>query len=296
MDRYVDGDAAAFRALYAQLAPVVLACQRRWVGDPVRAEDLTQETFLRVHKARDRYRSGAPVGAWVLTIARRLSIDSLRRRAVAVDRVTSDGELPEPPALVDDGATPAELDALLSALREAVQTLPESQRQVVAMHKLEGLPLSEVAARLGINEGAARVRAHRGYERLRALFDDRGASGSTLTVALTLAVLPALLGSAVAWASTPHGPPGDCFAYGTVVGLVALPVVFIAGLGGLLRRRGPTLVYVLVGASALALVPVSLQCPDYTFPHLVQGHATLLIAFGLVGLVGDFVRRRLPST
>lgn len=125
---------------------------------------------------------------------------------------------------------------------------------------------------------------------------DRGASGSTLTVALTLAVLPALLGSAVAWASTPHGPPGDCFAYGTVVGLVALPVVFIAGLGGLLRRRGPTLVYVLVGASALALVPVSLQCPDYTLPHLVQGHATLLIAFGLVGLVGDFVRRRLPST
>lgn len=175
MERYVDGDAAAFRALYAQLAPVVLACQRRWVGDPVRAEDLTQETFLRVHKARDRYRSGAPVGAWVLTIARRLSIDSLRRRAVAVDRVTSDGELPEPPALVDDGATPAELDALLSALREAVQTLPESQRQVVAMHKLEGLPLSEVAARLGINEGAARVRAHRGYERLRALFAGRGA-------------------------------------------------------------------------------------------------------------------------
>jgi hypothetical protein len=125
---------------------------------------------------------------------------------------------------------------------------------------------------------------------------DRGASGSTLTVALTLALLPALLGSAVAWASTPHGPPGDCFAYGTVVGLLTLPVVFIAGLGGLLRRRGPTLVYVLVGASALALVPVSLQCPDYTFAHLVQGHATLLIAFGLVGLAGDFVRRRLPST
>jgi hypothetical protein len=125
---------------------------------------------------------------------------------------------------------------------------------------------------------------------------DRGASAATIAVALGLAVLPAMLGSAVAWASAPHGPPGDCFAYGTVVGVLTLPLVYVAGLGGLLRRRGPTLVYVLVGASALALVPVSLQCPDYTFAHLAQGHATLLIAFGGVGLVGDAVRRRVAST
>jgi hypothetical protein len=129
-----------------------------------------------------------------------------------------------------------------------------------------------------------------------AVLRDRGAGVCTATVALVLALLPAMLGSAVAGASTPHGPPGDCFAYGTVIGLLALPVVFLAGFGGLLRRRGPTLAYVLVGASALALVPVSLQCSDYTFAHLAEGHATLLVAFSLVGLVGDFVRRRLAST
>ncbi len=79
MGRYVDGDAASFRVVYDALAPVVLRCQMRWVGDAALASDLTQETFLRVHRARDRYRAGAPVGPWVITIARRLSIDALRR-------------------------------------------------------------------------------------------------------------------------------------------------------------------------------------------------------------------------
>ena len=73
MERYADGDADAFDEVWRTLAPVVRACQRRWIGDTALAEDLVQETFLRVHHARARYRSGAPVGPWVLTIARRLA-------------------------------------------------------------------------------------------------------------------------------------------------------------------------------------------------------------------------------
>ncbi len=166
MERYADGDARAFDEVWRALAPVVQACQRRWVGDPQLASDLTQETFLRVHHARHRYRPGAPVGPWVLTIARRLSIDALRRRGAATDRLTREGELPEPPPppADDDG----DASALVAAVRAAVADLPEGQRAVVAMHKLDGVPLAQVAEALGIQEGAARVRAHRGYERLRA--------------------------------------------------------------------------------------------------------------------------------
>ncbi len=165
MGRYVDGDVAAFRVVYDALAPVVLRCQMRWVGDAALASDLTQETFYRVHRARHRYRPGAPVGPWVVTIARRLSIDALRRKGAARVRITGDGEVPEVPVMpeVEEESTAWIVDAV----REAIEALPDGQREVVAMHKLEGLPLAEVAERLGIREGAARVRAHRGYNRLR---------------------------------------------------------------------------------------------------------------------------------
>lgn len=174
MLRYADGDTRGFDAVYGRLAPVVAACQRRWVGDPDLAADLTQETFLRLHHARMRYRPGAPVGPWVLTIARRLSIDALRRRGRGLERLTADGALPEPVAdEAADGAAALDPEALMGELRAALETLPAAQREAVALHKLDGLPMAEVALRLGIKEGAARVRAHRGYEALRRLLGGR---------------------------------------------------------------------------------------------------------------------------
>jgi RNA polymerase sigma-70 factor (ECF subfamily) len=164
MERYADGDPAGFEQVYQGLSPVVNRCLVRWVGDPDLAGDLVQETFLRVHKARHRYRPGAPVGPWVLTIARRLSIDALRRRGRAKEKLTREGEVPEPAAIPKDEPTP---QWVLQEVRDAIEALPASQRSVVSMHKLEGKPLAEVAEILGISEGAARVRAHRGYKRLR---------------------------------------------------------------------------------------------------------------------------------
>ncbi len=164
MERYADGDAAAFGQVYGALAPVVRRCLVRWVGDVDLAHDLVQETFMRVHRARDRYLTGAPVGPWVLTIARRLSIDALRRRGRARDRLTREGDLPEQDVEPLDEPTP---QWLVDEVRAAVAALPESQRLVVSMHKLEGRPLADIARDLDIQEGAARVRAHRGYQRLK---------------------------------------------------------------------------------------------------------------------------------
>ncbi len=166
MGRYADGDAAAFDHVYRELAPVVLGCLRRWAG-PESAEDLCQRTFMRVHRARDRYRRGAPVGPWVLTIARNLSIDELRKRGTRRDRLTRDGDLP------DVGAPPPEPESdaeVVAAVRDAIASLPEGQRRVIELHKLDERSFAEVAAQLGIKEGAARVRAHRAYDRLRRLF------------------------------------------------------------------------------------------------------------------------------
>jgi len=164
MGRYADGDAAAFEEVYGTLAPMVTAHLRRWV-DAQRAEDLMQKTFLKVHRARDRYRRGAPVGPWVLSIARHVAIDDARRRGRAREDLTREGALPEPG--VDDMRPLDERVEVIEAVRAAVDALPDSQRDVVALHKLQERPFREVAHHLGIKEGAARSRAHRAYGRLR---------------------------------------------------------------------------------------------------------------------------------
>lgn len=164
MGRYADGDAAAFEAVYATLEPLVRRSLTRWVG-PELTPDLAQKTFLKVHRARQKYRRGSPVGPWVLAIARNLAIDEMRRQGRAREDLTREGLMPEPPAL--DGTPPDEKGEIIEAVREAIAALPPSQRTVVAMHKLEERPFKEVAAQLGIKEGAARIRAHRAYDRLR---------------------------------------------------------------------------------------------------------------------------------
>lgn len=164
MGRYADGDAAAFERVYAELSPLILARLRKWAG-PDRAEDLLQKTFLKVHRARDRYRRGAPVGPWILSIARHVAIDDMRRRGRAREDLTREGALPEPRSTE---APMAERFEVIEAVRAAVEDLPDSQRTVVALHKLEERPFREVAHALGIKEGAARIRAHRAYGRLRS--------------------------------------------------------------------------------------------------------------------------------
>ncbi|MCB9525910.1 MAG: sigma-70 family RNA polymerase sigma factor [Myxococcales bacterium] len=165
MGRYADGDARAFDHVYRELAPAVRACLHRWTG-PSHVDDLCQKTFLRVHRARHRYRPGAPVGAWVLTIARNLAIDELRKRGTQRDRTTPEGELPDVAAEPPEPEPDAEV---IAAVRDAIAQLPESQRRVIELHKLDERPFAEIAAELGINEGAARVRAHRAYDKLRKL-------------------------------------------------------------------------------------------------------------------------------
>ncbi len=163
MGRYADGDVAAFHEVYDALSPMIRRAQRRWVGED-RADDLTQQTFLRVHRARDRYTRGSAVGPWVLAIARNLAIDELRRLGRSRETLTREGALPEPEPVF---AAPGERRDVIDSVREAVDALPPGQREVVRMHKLEGRPFREVADVLQIQEGAARIRAHRAYERLR---------------------------------------------------------------------------------------------------------------------------------
>jgi RNA polymerase sigma-70 factor (ECF subfamily) len=164
MTRYAGGDDKAFEDLYDALAPEVRRLLKRRLRNPSRVDDAAQKTFLKVHVARGSYRPGSPVRPWILTIARNVAFDQLRKKS------SSEQSLSEEVALrLPDPSDAVEERFALRDLQRALEALPQDKRDVVELHKIEGLSMAQVAARVGINEGTARVRAHRGYKALRQL-------------------------------------------------------------------------------------------------------------------------------
>jgi RNA polymerase sigma-70 factor, ECF subfamily len=173
MDRYAGGDDSAFSDLYDLIAPRLLGYLVRQTRDEARAEDLVQQTLLRMHRARGRFLPGAAVVPWAMAIARRLMIDDLRHRRG--DRVTRSIE-DEPTTDVPDKAPTAvdlvEARELGARIRAELAKLPESQREAFELIKQEGLSLAEAAAILGTTVTAVKLRAHRAYLALRVSLGD----------------------------------------------------------------------------------------------------------------------------
>jgi RNA polymerase sigma-70 factor (ECF subfamily) len=164
MAGYQAGDAASFERLYAALAPILRRSLNGLARDPVRVEDLLQETFLQLHKARHTFDPALPVSPWAYAIARHVFLADFRRR-----RRSREAPLAEEASGV---AAPDPGHAAAVAAHEldrALAELPEERREPLVLHHLRGWSFDEIAARLGIREGAARVRAHRALDQLRKL-------------------------------------------------------------------------------------------------------------------------------
>ena len=170
MARFCDGNEDAFVVLYDRYAPQLELFLRRFVRDRALAEDLLQTTFLSVVRARGRYTPLTGLRAWMYAIAANAARDALRRRGARPEQSYD-------PAMLCDVAAPPESDPTLvmsdpnvaRAVDEALQQLPREQREAVLLHKMQGLSFPEIATALGTTVGAAKVRAHRGYQRLKVL-------------------------------------------------------------------------------------------------------------------------------
>lgn len=164
MERYADGDDGAFSELYDALAPRLYAFAVRQTGEGAAAEDVVQQTLLRIHRARGEFVRGARVAPWAFAIARRVIIDGHRRRRFEVP-------LEVPP--LDTPAGEAGADAHVAAgetarrLAEHFEKLSEPQREAFLLVKQEGLSHAEAAEALGTSVTAVKLRVHRAYETLR---------------------------------------------------------------------------------------------------------------------------------
>lgn len=179
MAAYVSGDVASFRVLFDRYAPLLERVLHRKLQAPETVRDLIQQTFLQLHRSRHDFRKDALLRPWLLTIALNLQREHFRR--VRRHREDSMDPSNEPAGeRAGHGQGEARHD-----LQRRIEALPDDQREVIMLHWFEGLSFVEIAQLVGATPGAVRVRAHRGYEALRASL---GLDGNT---------------------SAPDGIPGD---------------------------------------------------------------------------------------
>lgn len=172
MELYQQGDPKAPAALVLALSPALLRFFRMQAASREQADDLLQDTWLRIHRARHTYRPGEPVLPWVYAIARRVRVDGYRRsRRISLHEsvmevLPEQSQQPEPPRALPD-------------FERLVAALPDAQREVLTMLKVAGLSLEEVARATSSTVGAVKQKAHRAYQRLRTLLQSRGDSTSS---------------------------------------------------------------------------------------------------------------------
>jgi RNA polymerase sigma-70 factor (ECF subfamily) len=151
------GDGAAFEAIYRAHARAIHGLALRLTGQPALAEDVTQETFLRLLRFLGGFRAGAPLRPWLKRVASNLAIDHLRRnRLIAVD--------PADQAWTDAGAGP-DLGAEAEA---ALRRLPPVLRTVLWLHEVEGWSHPELARRFGRTPSWSKSVLSRGLAAIRA--------------------------------------------------------------------------------------------------------------------------------
>lgn len=157
---------AEFDLRVADLAGPVRGFLRRRVRDEATADDLAQETLLRVYRSRAALRDGERLEAWLYRIARRTLADHYRRGRASEPLVEEPAD--EAAAAGRGGAEAAERACLTRSLHGFLAGLPEEYREPVRLAELEDLPLELVARRLGLSLAATKSRVRRGRLRLKA--------------------------------------------------------------------------------------------------------------------------------
>jgi RNA polymerase sigma-70 factor (ECF subfamily) len=162
----IAGDAAAYRRLLDQLSYSLRAATRRGFAQFGAAmndvEDVVQETLLAIHLKRHTWDASQPLGPWVRAIARHKLIDALRRRGRRI-------EIPIEAVIDFLPAEEARSDLDLQDAQRLIGELNGRQQTIVRSISVEGKSIRDVAANLGMNEGAVRVALHRGLKALAAM-------------------------------------------------------------------------------------------------------------------------------
>ncbi len=178
-------DLNSFSILVRRYQNRVFNAAYRMLGSKEEAEEVVQDTFIKIHQGMDSFRSESTFAAWVFRISHNLCIDTLRFRKkrssiqlVPFKSRTVEGEggseLPEVDDIPDSSLEPAQqLDVQeeSAVLEASLKSLPESQRAVLVLHDLEGFQYQEISQIIGASIGTVRSRLHYGRIKLKEILD-----------------------------------------------------------------------------------------------------------------------------
>ncbi len=174
MLEFQKGDTGSFETLLRKYFPRIFNYVYRLVGSRETAEDLTQETFIRVYRAAASYQPRAKFQTWIFTVARNLALNELRRLkrktfSLDAEREGKDGTMA--PQREDPSARTADEQLLLKERREqvrrAVDSLPENQRTAVVLRRFEGFSYEQIARTLGLSVSAVKSLLSRAKDNLK---------------------------------------------------------------------------------------------------------------------------------
>ncbi|MEM6639499.1 MAG: RNA polymerase sigma factor [Pseudomonadota bacterium] len=168
MARYANGDADAFECLYHRHKGRLYGFLRQRIFDPQAADDVYQEVWAKVIRARRQYEPDAPFASWLFQIARNACIDHMRHGERRVTLVTDTGDS------IDNASgatTPHESASALdtkAAIDAAIASLPDEQREAFLLHQVAGLSLPDIARVTGAKRETVKSRLRYALSRLRA--------------------------------------------------------------------------------------------------------------------------------
>ena len=183
---FQQGDAGAFERLLARHRAPLYTFLVRMLGDREKAEDLAQETFLRIVKGAQAWEERARFQSWMYAIARNLCTDRARRdrfrKTESLDQEPVEGAggtivdgVPDPGPLPDQAA---ESERLRPLLQRALLSLPPDQREVFILREQAGLPFREIAAITGANENTVKSRMRYALLGLRKALAEEGVTAN----------------------------------------------------------------------------------------------------------------------
>ena len=173
IERHRHGDPDAFEELYDEFSDMVFSVALRLSGNPDDAADLSQETFLKIHRNLDGFRGRSSLKTWIYQVALNCCRTRLRKKS-SQRRLGSRSvrTLEEMPAL---DRTPEENAIAWSEAEKvmaALQKIPSPYREAVVLRDLEGLSYQEIAGVLRTRLGTVRSRLARGREHLRQILEE----------------------------------------------------------------------------------------------------------------------------
>ena len=176
IERFQQGEVASFNELVNRYKDPLFNYVSRMLKDPVYAEDIVQETFVRVYRNKDRYQKIAKFSTWIYTIAINLTKTEIRRqnlrRFYSISQQNDEGktfELPDHKVNIEKGTE----DTIIGEhIREAIDKLPKTFREVIILRDIQELSYEEISKIVGVPLGTIKSRVNRGRNRLQKLLKD----------------------------------------------------------------------------------------------------------------------------